>query len=108
MTRIHSALKSAGASKRLATAELVGCSIEELFKHLGPRVLKLTKLTLHIDHIWPCKLYDLTDPEQQRMCFNYRNLRLCRRKTNMSKGSKPPGKMLRYFVPRHLWPPQFQ
>lgn len=28
----------------------------------------------HIDHIKPCVKFDLTDPEQQRSCFNWSNL----------------------------------
>jgi hypothetical protein len=26
-----------------------------------------------IDHIKPCTLFNLSDPEQQKMCFNYQN-----------------------------------
>jgi hypothetical protein len=29
----------------------------------------------HIDHIIPCAAFDLTDPEQQKICFHYTNLR---------------------------------
>ena len=28
----------------------------------------------HIDHIKPCSKFDLSDPDQQKKCFNYKNL----------------------------------
>lgn len=31
---------------------------------------------IHIDHIKPCALFDLTDLEEQRKCFHFSNLQL--------------------------------
>jgi len=28
----------------------------------------------HIDHIYPCSKFYLNDPEEQKICFNYKNL----------------------------------
>ena len=40
----------------------------------------------HIDHIVPCSSFDLTDKEQQAVCFNWRNLRPLDGRKNISKG----------------------
>ncbi len=42
----------------------------------------------HIDHIKPCASFDLTCPEQQLRCFNYKNLQPLWAFQNMSKGAK--------------------
>jgi len=39
----------------------------------------------HIDHIIPCSLFDLTNPEEQKKCFNYKNLRPCWQMENILK-----------------------
>lgn len=41
----------------------------------------------HIDHIKPCAAFDLNDPEQQKICFNYKNLQPMWRKENMRKSA---------------------
>lgn len=42
----------------------------------------------HIDHIKPCALFNLTDPEQQKICFNYTNLQPLWKKDNLRKSNK--------------------
>lgn len=42
----------------------------------------------HIDHIKPCCLFDLLDPEQQIECFNYTNLQPLWWHENIAKGIK--------------------
>ncbi len=44
--------------------------------------------TWHIDHIRPCASFDLTDPEQQKVCFNFRNLQPLFAIDNLKKGAK--------------------
>ena len=39
----------------------------------------------HIDHIRPCMSFDLTDIEQQKTCYNWRNLRPLWGEENISK-----------------------
>ena len=43
--------------------------------------------TWHIDHIRPCESFDLTDKEQQKVCFNYRNQQPLPAKENLSKNN---------------------
>jgi len=42
----------------------------------------------HIDHIRPCASFDLTDPEQQKDCFDFTNLQPLEAKENIRKGAK--------------------
>ena len=77
-SRVRIAIKSAYKSNR--TEVLVGCSIGFLRGYLEAQFTDGMTWELflagkvHIDHIRPCASFDLTDPVQQRICFNYRNL----------------------------------
>jgi len=42
----------------------------------------------HIDHIVPCNYFDLSRPENQLRCFNYRNLQPLWSRDNIQKGNK--------------------
>ena len=42
----------------------------------------------HIDHIKPCAAFDLTDPKQQKECFNYKNLQPLWAQDNIKKSDK--------------------
>ena len=91
-SRIRNSLKSQSAKKSKRTSELVGCSIDELWKHLEKQFKDgMTRQNLgkwHIDHIKPCSLFDLTDPEQQKECHNYKNLQPLWAIDNIKKGNK--------------------
>ena len=43
-----------------------------------------------IDHIIPCSYFDLTKEENQRICFNYRNLQPLWASENNKKKAKVP------------------
>lgn len=42
----------------------------------------------HIDHIRPCASFDMSDPEEQRKCFNYTNLQPLWAMDNFVKGDR--------------------
>ena len=42
----------------------------------------------HIDHIKPLEKFDLTDPNQQLIAFNYKNCQPLWWKENLEKGKK--------------------
>lgn len=78
-----------GAKKAAKTVELVGCSIEEARRHLESLFLPgMDWSNVHIDHIRPCASFDLRDPEEQRQCFNFKNLQPLSSLDNLSKGDK--------------------
>jgi hypothetical protein len=80
--------------KSKSTMELIGCDIAFLIKYLESLFQKdMTWENYgfygwHIDHIKPCSSFDLTDPAQQKECFNYKNLQPLWAQDNYSKGDK--------------------
>ena len=85
-----------GYHKSKSTIELLGCSIEEFKIYLENQFYKDPRITWetygikgwHIDHIIPCASFDLSDPEQQKICFHYTNLQPLWWDKNIAKGKK--------------------
>jgi hypothetical protein len=87
-------------SKSERTMDLIGCCLEDLKQYLE------NKFTIgmswdnygnpngnhsecwHIDHIIPCSSFDLSDPEQQKICFHYTNLQPLWGIDNIKKSNK--------------------
>lgn len=71
--------------------EAIGCSNHFLINYLKSTMDNTMTWEmflagkLHIDHIKPCCAFDLTDNEQLKKCFNYKNLRLLHKHDNLSK-----------------------
>jgi hypothetical protein len=76
--RIRDAIKRGIKSDK--TMNLLGCSLEELKRHIenlwqpGMSWENYGMYGWHIDHVKPCAVFDLSDPEQQRACFHWSNL----------------------------------
>ena len=68
-----------GRIKHGRTMELLGCSAAEFRAHIErqftPGMGWHNMGEWHVDHVVPCAAFDLSDPEQQRACFHYSNLR---------------------------------
>lgn len=88
--RICGVLK--GNNKSLSTMMLIGCEIDYLLYHLQSQFTKGMSWDnhgkWHIDHIRPCASFDLSKPEEQRKCFNYKNLQPLWAKDNLAKSDK--------------------
>ena len=88
--RVRDALKH--NYKSAHTMELIGCTIPELWIHLEskfkPLMTRENHGLWHLDHIKPCFKFDLTDPAQQRECFNWSNLQPLWAVDNLRKGYK--------------------
>ena len=90
--RIRKAIKSQAAIKSNKSIELLGCSIPKVRQHLEKKFVDGMSWEnhgeWHIDHIKPCASFDLTDPKQQKECFNYKNLQPLWAEENLTKGAK--------------------
>ena len=88
--RMRAVLK--GESKCKSTIELLGCSAEECWNHLEqqfkPGMTRDNYGLWHVDHITPCASFDISDPEQQKICFHYTNLQPLWAEDNFKKGAK--------------------
>lgn len=71
--------------------ELLGCDINFLRGHLESKFQKgmtwenYNHKGWHMDHIIPCAVFDMTNEEEQRVCFHYTNLQPLWAKDNISK-----------------------
>ena len=78
--RVRQALLYQGIRKEDYTLELCGCTIPELRKHIEDQFTEemiwenYSYEGWHLDHIRPCASFDLSDINQQKVCFNWRNL----------------------------------
>lgn len=93
-TRIRRALRV--GTKSASTAELIGCPFVWLEVHLESlfrpgMTWENQGSKWHIDHIKPCAKFDLTSPEQQKICFHWTNLQPLFAVENLKKGDKYAG-----------------
>jgi hypothetical protein len=83
-----------GHYKADTTIKLVGCSAEELKKHLESLWIEGMSWEnyglhgWHIDHIIPLSSFDLSKEEDQRKALHYSNLQPLWAKDNLSKSNK--------------------
>ena len=91
-TRIRLAMKAKNVAKCKKTVELVGCSVQELKRHIESqftRGMSWQKMgMIHLDHKIPLASFDLEDAEQQRLAFHYTNLQPLWARDNLTKGAK--------------------
>ena len=92
--RIRLAIRNNWKANR--TSALIGCSVPELKLHIE----KQWQIGMnwknwgygndkwHIDHIIPCAFFDMSDPVEQYMCFNYSNLQPLWQQDNIKKSDK--------------------
>lgn len=89
---IRSALKRKGLRKTYRTLSLLGCTAPQFIRHIERQFKKGmswdNRPRWHIDHIRPCASFDLSDPEQQKICFHYSNLRPIWKSENMRKHAR--------------------
>lgn len=80
-----------GENKSDSTINLIGCSREQLIKHIESMFDENMSWdnygSWHIDHIKPCSLFDLSDEKQQKECFHYTNLQPLWAKDNLRKSN---------------------
>tara|TARA_R110002111_G_scaffold1118_1_gene7974 strand:+ start:137 stop:667 length:531 start_codon:yes stop_codon:yes gene_type:complete len=90
--RLRHALK--GNSKTASTIELIGCTIEELRQHIESKFEPWMNWENQglggwdIEHIKACFHFNMSDPKQQRACFNWSNLQPMEHIANIKKGTR--------------------
>lgn len=72
-------IKRADGKKVGSAVKIVGCELGFLKQYLEEKFRDGMTWANHgalweIDHIKACARFDLTDPEQQKLCFHYTNL----------------------------------
>jgi len=89
-SRLWTVLKKNKKSE--TTMKLTGCTLEELKKHLESKFedgMDWNNYGVwHVDHIIACANFDLSNPEQQKICFHYTNLQPMWGEKNMQKGAR--------------------
>jgi hypothetical protein len=90
-TRIYLLLKD--KRKSAATMELLGCTLEFFINYIESQFQEGMSFDNYgkdgwvLDHDRPCASFDLTDPEQQKQCFHYTNIKPLWAIDNMKKSS---------------------
>ena len=78
-------------SKSEHTITMLGCSIEQLRGYLEKQFTTGMNWNnygkWHVDHIKPCASFDLSKSEEQRKCFNWKNLQPLWAEENLRKGA---------------------
>jgi hypothetical protein len=92
-------LKKNKVSKSISTLELLGTDLETAKSWIEQQFSEDMNwqnhgVLWHLDHIMPCCSFDLTDLEQQKKCFNYKNLRPLLAKENCAKASEDKKKSI--------------
>jgi hypothetical protein len=79
-------------NKYYSSNKLIGCDTITLRKHIENQFKEGMTWEnhgkWHIDHIIPCSKFDLIDPINQKICFNYRNLQPLWARDNIIKNNK--------------------
>ena len=95
--RAKRAVETINGAKNISREEMMeslGCTLEELKKHLESQFQEGMSWNnwavdgWHIDHIKPLAKFNLIDPEEQKKACHYTNLQPLWAKDNLSKGDK--------------------
>lgn len=83
-----------GLKKQNTTCKMIGCSMEHLIRHLerqftaGMTWENRGLKGWQIDHMIPCKAFDLADATERRKCFHWSNLQPLWGNDNRTKADK--------------------
>jgi hypothetical protein len=89
--RIYMAIRKQFTIKAKKTIDLLGITYAEFKQYIEDRFTdgmtweKILSGEIHLDHIKPVSLFDLTDIEEQKIAFNYTNIQPLWAKDNLRK-----------------------
>jgi len=102
---VNRAFRRNWIKKPMRTEALIGCSIAEAKAHIekqfAPGMSWQSKGAWHIDHYVPIVAFDLTDPEERLLAFNWKNLRPITARENHEKSDTLPDP-LPDWLPAHI------
>jgi hypothetical protein len=94
-SRLYKALSIDYASKSDTTKEMLGCTMDFYQQWLEFNFQYDLEMTVdnygaywQIDHVKPCKSFDMTNPVEQAKCFHWTNTRPLEKKKNNEKNDK--------------------
>jgi len=80
--------------KSAHTMELLGCTIQAFKVHIENQFKNGMSWNNYgewqIDHIKPCAAFDLSSPEEQKICFHFSNMQPLWKEENRKKGATYP------------------
>lgn len=79
--------------KEFSSLDLLSCSLEFFKKHIESQFEEGMSWDnygsyWHLDHIVPCAYFNLSDPKQQKICFNWRNFQPLKKEENLKNQTK--------------------
>ena len=79
-----------GTSKNYHSIELLGCDIEFFRSWIEFQFTENMNWNsnIHLDHVRPCSSFNLSDPVEQKICFNWQNIQPLFAEDNLSKECK--------------------
>jgi len=91
--RLSGAIRNQDTRKSDSTMSLTGCTIQFLMGYLESQFREGMEWSNYgrvweVDHIRPCASFDLTEKEQQRICFHYSNLQPLFASENRAKSDR--------------------
>jgi len=103
-SRIKDAFLRQNINKPHSADKLIGCTWEEFRTHLQKQYRDgMTDENYgqvwELDHIQPCSGFDLTDPEQVKVCFNYSNYQPLLVSENRRKSDKGRRRIIIHPLP---------
>lgn len=108
-SRIADAIKYyTGRKKTGKTIDLIGCSIGYFKEYIESKFDENMSWENYgsywnVDHIIPCRAFDLTQEIEQRKCFHYTNMQPLKKEENYSKGDRlPDGSRARHLSPQNI------
>jgi DNA/RNA endonuclease G (NUC1) len=95
--RVRKAIKQAKGIKFEKMKDIIGCDFKFFIDYIVSKfkpgmTLELLKSgKIHLDHIKPCAMFDLSKKEDQKACFHYTNIKPEWPEINFSKGARYVG-----------------
>jgi hypothetical protein len=94
--------------KTSSVFQYIGCSFNDLISHLESTKKSEHVSSFHIDHIIPCSLYDHSDENEIKKCWNWKNLRYLDANENMHKGNKLDIHLVKKYNIEKLLPKNYE